>query len=754
MPDTRLGRPNSKKNKTKREFTMDGPEFEARLEAPRIIQYGPPLLYRVNSRQAPTHQLIQLEILRIYCIRRQRDIKDASPLSMEDGTMLMPFSPSIELLALLAGTTSLKIAPQLRFWKRLKKELCSALDEARVELEKKQLNLRTKLPKVLAGVLFGQNGAVNRSIIAALNIEYAAYGDRSEPGTHLSRWTAKRDIRAIYESLGDIYRDRTLRNALSPSSALFHRGVLRVYFEKLAGSHWLDVEVGLNSHALLGSKTNDDTSDLHSQETLIEPKARLADLILTQDDKDDITAFIKGYKAGKLRDLSFLFHGTSGVGKTTLVHAIAKELNKKVISISADGLSEGDLPAAVSFLIAKYRKANAIILFDECESLWYQRFSFFLGGDKQSSEQGTLKKVLENLKGCVAFVSNCKPPEAFKRRVSYCLEIKRPNPLVRRRIFKNRLESMASSGKFALKISEGELDSLAVQFDLSGGFFNQAVTLSSLRGGNEVTAPNLSYSLDRISKTLGLEGLSEAPRIQIKDLVLSNQQKATLERIVTYTKSHQVGPKGDPLMPNGVTVLFEGPSGTGKTVAAEAMARELGLRFKLVTPSSFLSKWVGETEENIAKTFEEAERNNTLLFLDEAEGLLGSRAEATRSWERTQIDEWLKRLELFRGVFVAATNHKEMLDHAFARRFLFHMNFEMPTETQRLSYLETHLSGTLDEPAIQRLSREHLLSFGEFRNGLITARTYPTVDEKALHSIFSSLLAARFQKLGRPMGLR
>jgi hypothetical protein len=136
----------------------------------------------------------------------------------------------------------------------------------------------------------------------------------------------------------------------------------------------------------------------------------------------------------------------------------------------------------------------------------------------------------------------------------------------------------------------------------------------------------------------------------------------------------------------GVTALFAGPSGTGKTMAAEVLANALRLHLYRIDLSAVVSKYIGETEKNLRRLFDAAEDGGALLFFDEADALFGKRSEVKDSHDRyanIEINYLLQRMEAYRGVAVLATNMKRALDQAFLRRLRFVVNFPFPALAER-----------------------------------------------------------------------
>jgi hypothetical protein len=136
----------------------------------------------------------------------------------------------------------------------------------------------------------------------------------------------------------------------------------------------------------------------------------------------------------------------------------------------------------------------------------------------------------------------------------------------------------------------------------------------------------------------------------------------------------------------GLSVLFTGPSGTGKTLAAEVLAHELRLDLYRTDLSAVISKYIGETEKNLRRLFDGAELGGAILFIDEADALLGKRSEVKDSHDRyanVQIDYLLQRMEAYRGLAIMATNMRSALDTAFVRRLRFIVEFPFPDAVQR-----------------------------------------------------------------------
>jgi adenylate kinase family enzyme len=160
----------------------------------------------------------------------------------------------------------------------------------------------------------------------------------------------------------------------------------------------------------------------------------------------------------------------------------------------------------------------------------------------------------------------------------------------------------------------------------------------------------------------------------------------------------------------GITVLFAGPSGTGKTMAAEVLAHELGLDLYRIDLAGVVSKYIGETEKNLRRLFDAAERSGSVLLFDEADALFGKRTEVRDSHDRyanIEINYLLQRMEDYRGLAILATNMRSLLDHAFLRRLRFILDFPFPDRAMRTSIwarvFPPEAGAEIDPDALSRL---------------------------------------------------
>ncbi|MDI5909005.1 ATP-binding protein, partial [Streptomyces sp. 12257] len=246
-----------------------------------------------------------------------------------------------------------------------------------------------------------------------------------------------------------------------------------------------------------------------------------------------------------------------------------------------------------------------------------------------------------------------------------------------------------------IDLDVGELRSLVAQFQLPPHVVRSAAATVRRRlpHEDELDAAELAWRAGLDEARIGMDELGRriGPQAGWDDLVLHERQTGVLREIVAHVRQratvHQEWGFGATLRRGlGVTAMFAGGSGTGKTLAAEVMAKELGLDLFVIDLSQVVSKYIGETEKNLRRVFDAAERGGALLLFDEADALFGKRSEVKDSHDRyanLEVSYLLMRMEAYRGLAVLTTNMKNALDTAFLRRIRFVVDFPFPAEDER-----------------------------------------------------------------------
>ncbi|WP_257155979.1 ATP-binding protein [Streptomyces sp. Ru87] len=245
------------------------------------------------------------------------------------------------------------------------------------------------------------------------------------------------------------------------------------------------------------------------------------------------------------------------------------------------------------------------------------------------------------------------------------------------------------------EVEEEDLRGLVAQFQLPPHVVRSAAAAvcRDLPAEEELHATELAWRAGLTEARMGMDELGRRiePQAGWSDLVLHERQLRILREIVAHVRQrgtvHQEWGFAQTLRRGlGVTALFAGGSGTGKTLAAEVMANELNLDLFVIDLSQVVSKYIGETEKNLRKVFDAAERGGALLLFDEADALFGKRSEVKDSHDRyanLEVSYLLMRMEAYRGLAILTTNMKKALDTAFMRRIRFVVDFPFPAENER-----------------------------------------------------------------------
>jgi hypothetical protein len=220
------------------------------------------------------------------------------------------------------------------------------------------------------------------------------------------------------------------------------------------------------------------------------------------------------------------------------------------------------------------------------------------------------------------------------------------------------------------------------------------------------------------------------PRFNGEQLVLPAKQQLQFQEIINAIKSlthvHYEWNTAGAWNEAGISVLFAGPSGTGKTMAAEILSMRLGLPMFRVDLSQIVNKYIGETEKNLKKIFDKAEVCDMILFFDEADSLFGRRTEVKNAHDRyanLEVNYLLERMERYKGLAILATNRKRDLDESFLRRLRYVIEFPMPDESQRELIWRQSMPSSVDSNKIdiEFLAKQFQLTGGNIRSVVFNA---------------------------------
>ena len=379
------------------------------------------------------------------------------------------------------------------------------------------------------------------------------------------------------------------------------------------------------------------------------------------------------------------------------------------------------------------------------------------GDPSDAAVDSALIRLVENIGGMILVAS--RERIVIERRSSVHFEVKAPLESEQRGLW------LSALGETAVRL-DGQLDPLISQFRLSPRSIRSAcseVLMAATAKDSDLGAA--LWDACRIQARPKLGHLAERiePRAGWDDLVLPEAHKEILKEIATHVRKRSKvydgwGFSGKSARGLGISALFAGASGTGKTMAAEVLAGELRLDLFRIDLSQVVNKYIGETEKNLKRVFDAAEAGGAILLFDEADALFGKRTEVRDSHDRyanIEVSYLLQRMESYRGLAILTTNMKDALDASFLRRIRFIVQFPFPDHAQRAEIwrrifpVETP-TGVLDA---DRLSRLHVAG-GNIRNIALHAAFLAAEGNEAVNMTHIQQAVKReYAKIEKPLSV-
>ncbi|HVV82157.1 MAG TPA: AAA family ATPase [Kofleriaceae bacterium] len=374
--------------------------------------------------------------------------------------------------------------------------------------------------------------------------------------------------------------------------------------------------------------------------------------------------------------------------------AVALATSQPVLALDLGQLPP-TAPALADALIALRREAalrGAVPVVAGVEEL-------VTGGESgRDARVRVLGQHLDGADGPVVLVTSWRGLDSGTRLPTVRVEWHTPDVATRARLWRALAGAGTRAAAGAAGLGDGDPEQLAIRFPIGAGGIERALASARVLAGARPADQPLGLSeltagvRQNIAESMGEVAERVIVRQTWDDLVLNDDVLAQVKTLVARVRhAHQVYEEWGyrSKMPRGVGVaaMFSGPPGTGKTMVAGLIARELELELYQVDLSKVVSKWVGETEKQLARVFDAAEAGHVLLLFDEADALFGQRTKdvqsATDRYANLEVNFLLQRIESFDGTVILTTNLDTGIDKAVKRRLAAHVVFQHPDDDER-----------------------------------------------------------------------
>ena len=510
--------------------------------------------------------------------------------------------------------------------------------------------------------------------------------------------------------------------ALSPQSLLSQSGLLTVDHSpnctlgaKLDLLSYEFAELMLVSHA-------DPTSFLRGTVSPASPgKLSLAHYGHIQPSIDILHPYLTAAIFNRRKGVNILLHGEAGTGKSQLARALAADLACELFEVSSENSRgnaiDGELRLR-SFRAAQcfFAKYSALIVFDEIEDVFNDGDGLLGLNSIAKKRKAWMNRMLEENALPTIWLSNCiyGMDRAFIRRFDMVIELPIPSKKQREGILKEECSDLIDSSTIS-RIAESD--------SLAPAVVTRAISV----------VRSIQHKIGKEKSSAALELLIGSTLVAQRHKPARNSDANRLPE--TYDPSFIHADADLASVADGIAqtksgrLCLYGPPGTGKTAFGRWLSGQLDVPLLVKRASDLVAPFLGETEQNIARAFLEADQNGALLLIDEVDSFLQDRRGAQKSWEVSQVNEMLTQIESFSGIFIASTNLMDGLDQAALRRFDLKVKFDFLKQDQSKELLKRYCIqlaiAAPTEGQLHQLHRLDNLTPGDFAAVLRQSRFRP-----------------------------
>ncbi|MBA3452500.1 MAG: ATP-binding protein [Deltaproteobacteria bacterium] len=430
--------------------------------------------------------------------------------------------------------------------------------------------------------------------------------------------------------------------------------------------------------------------------------------------------------------------GPVGVGRKSVVGAAARALGRPMLTVDLTEVPV-DARALVAVLKPLIREAHlqdAVLVLENAHE--------YGDSDGQSWIFQTLCDLMRRVRTPMALVVERSPKWVTRAgRVAMRFTVDFPTAEVQRRLWVRHLPPGLKLGP------DTSLDALVKRYSATGSGIKEAceelgrLDVVHQRGGIATEKDIIDVVRTRLAHRLSALASVVRTTLEWSDVILPDEVLAPVFEFLNYAAHRAKIFKDwgfDRKLPygRGLSALFSGPPGTGKTMICSLLAKELGLELYRIDLSQVVNKYIGETEKNLGRVFDEAARGQVMLLFDEADSLFAKRTEVKSSHDRyanLEVNYLLQRMESHEGVVVMTTNAETAIDPAFRRRIRFRIRFPTPDEAQRLQLWqgmmpsEAQVAPNVD---LRAIAQKYPLAGGNIMNALVRAATAAQADGGAI----------------------